>query len=490
MGDYVTGAAPNETSMIFTEYRFLAFFALVLGVHWSLRNATARKAWLLIVSYVFYGAWDWRFLSLIWISTIVDYLVGRRLLVEEGSGRRRALLLISMAMNLGLLGFFKYFDFFVESMSGLLEWAGFSPNISTLGIILPVGISFYTFQTMSYTIDAYRRKLTPTKNFLDLALFVAFFPQLVAGPIVRAVDFMPQLKEPKAWAPIAKRVAITLFVVGFFKKAVIADNAAILVDQYFSNPDGFSAWNSFLGVFAYSAQIYGDFSGYSDMAIACAALLGYRLPLNFVHPYLSVNITDFWRRWHISLSTWLRDYLYVPLGGNRGSKLFTYRNLMLTMLLGGLWHGAAWRFIIWGGLHGFALLVHREWRNRFPDPILPRGLRTVVATAGTFWWVSFSWIFFRAQDTSTAFSVAKAYVFFQSPGTANLSAYAGSVTALAIALILLGFGIIHTLNGRRTFEPLWRDSPDWAYALGLGLAIPLILAFVPAAAAPFIYFQF
>ena len=475
--------------MLFIEYRFLVFFAVVLAVHWGLRNHTARKVWLLGASYVFYGAWDWRFLGLIWISTIVDYLVGRGLLASDDDRRRRRLLLVSVAVNLGILGFFKYYGVFVDSAMSFLDRIGLSTSHSTLEIVLPVGISFYTFQTMSYTIDAYRRQLTPSRNLLDVALFVAFFPQLVAGPIVRALDFMPQLEDRKRWHDVAVRSAITLFVIGFVKKAVVADNAAVIADQYFADPSGFTGGDAYLGVLAYAVQIYGDFSGYSDMAIACAALLGFRLPLNFDYPYLARNITDFWRRWHISLSTWLRDYLYVPLGGNRGSRLFTYRNLMLTMLLGGLWHGAAWRFVIWGGLHGVALIVHREFRRRVPDPVLPTAVGRVVATVGTFWWVCLAWIFFRATDTSSAFDAMWSWVALQSPGAEHLTAYARRAGPATIAAVIAGLAILH-IAARAGLFSVWRRLPAWAYAAALGLAAPLALAFVPPASAPFIYFQF
>jgi alginate O-acetyltransferase complex protein AlgI len=474
--------------MLFTEYRFAFFFLAVFAVHWLLRRNTPRKAWLLAASYVFYGAWDWRFLSLIWISTAVDYVVGFRLGQEEGPGARRWLVAASVATNLGILGFFKYWDFFTDSAADLADFLGLSVSASTLDIVLPVGISFYTFQTMSYTIDVYRRRLEPTRNLLDLALFVAFFPQLVAGPIVRAREFLPQLRSRRALAAVPFREALTLFLVGFVKKAVVADTAAVVADAFFAGPDRFTAASALIGVTAYAVQIYGDFSGYSDMAIACGALLGYRLPENFRHPYLAANITDFWRRWHISLSTWLRDYLYIPLGGNRGGRWFTYRNVMLTMLLGGLWHGAAWRFVIWGGMHGAALVVHREWRRRRPVPV-PGPAARLAATAATFYWVCVAWIFFRAPGLDVAWDALTSFVFLASPGREWISAFDGGVTAGEIALALVALAVVHVFAARGGFAAV-RRVPAWAFAAGFGFALPLVLGLVPADPAPFIYFQF
>ncbi|NNE09943.1 MAG: MBOAT family protein, partial [Gemmatimonadetes bacterium] len=343
--------------MIFTEFRFLAFFAVVLAVHWALPRNRPRKVWLLLASYAFYAAWDWRFLSLILGSTVLDYFVGRRLdgaALSEGARKRWVSL--SVIGNLGILSAFKYFHFFADSALALLEALGFHADPLTIRIILPVGISFYTFQTMSYSLDVYRRKMRATHDILDLALFVGFFPQLVAGPIVRAREFIPQLARRRARSDVRFRPYLLLFLAGFFKKACVSDNIVGVVDRYFADPASYDALSTWIAVLLYTIQIYCDFSGYSDIAIATAGFLGYTLCENFAFPYFSGSIQDLWRRWHISLSSWLRDYLYIPLGGSRGGKLFRYRNLMLTMLLGGLWHGAAWTFVIWGAIHG-ALLV-------------------------------------------------------------------------------------------------------------------------------------
>ncbi|NNE08668.1 MAG: MBOAT family protein, partial [Gemmatimonadetes bacterium] len=387
--------------MIFTELRFLVFFAIVLGVHWALPRNRPRKVWLLAASYVFYAAWDWRFLSLILGSTIVDYIVGIKLDGDRAPRVRRAWVSVSVIVNLSLLAVFKYFHFFADSAAALLQTLGLAIEPSSLRIILPVGISFYTFQTMSYSLDIYRGKLRATRDFLDLALFVGFFPQLVAGPIVRARDFLPQLTRRRAASDVAFRPLLLLFLSGFFKKACISDNISGVVDTYFTDPSAYDAMSAWIAVLLYAVQIYCDFSGYSDMAIATAGFLGYSLCENFAFPYFAGSIQDFWRRWHISLSSWLRDYLYILLGGGYGGRLFRYRNLMLTMLLGGLWHGAAWRFVIWGGLHGLALIVHRE----FHDRLRGRSFR-VPAPVGvllTFWWVGLTWIFFRATDWQSAF---------------------------------------------------------------------------------------
>ena len=291
----------------------------------------------------------------------MDYAVGLGLGAATTEGRRKAWLLVSLVANLGVLSFFKYFNFFVASAAGFLDWVGLHTSLHTLNIILPYGVSFYTFQSMSYSIDVYRRRLEPVRRFLDLAFFISFFPQLVAGPIVRAMTFLPQVFEKRVWAKVDVRGCVTLFFLGFVKKACVSEFASQFADRFFAAPHKYSHAGALIAVLFYAVQIYCDFSGYTDMAIAAARLLGYELTLNFDFPYFSRSVTEFWRRWHISLSTWLRDYLYISLGGNRGSKFFTYRNLMLTMLLGGLWHGAAWHYVVMGGLNGLALIVHREW---------------------------------------------------------------------------------------------------------------------------------
>ncbi len=464
--------------MLFTELRFLFFFAVVFGVHWMLRANGLRKSWLLAASYAFYAAWDWRFLSLIVGSTVIDYFVGRRL--ASASTHRRRWLAVSIVANLGVLATFKYFGFFLDSAVGLLEWLGFTASRPTLSLILPVGISFFTFQTMSYTLDVYRRKLAPVSCFRDFALFVAFFPQLVAGPIVRASAFLPQLTSERRLARVPFRHVIGLFLAGFIKKVCVADRVALFVDPVFADPSAFTAGSIQLAVFLYAVQIYCDFSGYTDMAIATARMLGFRLPRNFNFPYFAANITDFWRRWHMSLSSWLRDYLYISLGGNRGSRIFTYRNLMLTMLLGGLWHGAGWNFVVWGAIHGGALVVHKEWRRRVPALAGPLG--AFLGMMLTFQVVCLAWIFFRATSFADAWVLARSYVTFASPGTAELDTF-GLVWLVPLVLV-------HAICALRIPERLVVRMPDWGLAFAYGAASYAAILFVPMSSAPFIYFQF
>jgi alginate O-acetyltransferase complex protein AlgI len=468
--------------VLFTEPIFFAFFAAVFAVAWLERSHRRRKLWLLAASYLFYAGWDWRFLSLIAASTLIDYLAGRGLGRSGRAASRRALLLTSLALNLGFLGLFKYYGFFVESAVGLLSALGLEPVARVPAIVLPVGISFYTFQTLSYTIDVYRGKLEPVRNLVDFALFVGFFPQLVAGPIVRAAEFLPQLERPPRWSEVAIRRDLTLFLVGFVKKACIADNVAPFADRLFEAPETFTALAVWTGVALYAVQIYCDFSGYTDMAIACAGLLGYRLARNFDFPYLASSVADFWHRWHVSLSTWLRDYLYVPLGGSRGSRLATHRNLLLTMLLGGLWHGAAWTFVAWGLLHGLALAAHREWR-RFAAPRLPAlpGGR-LLATALTLHWILLTWIFFRAQSFADAAVLARAFLLFQSPGPRTLEP--------ALLFLVVVLVAVHRLSASNRLEEAVERLPDWAFAGAYGTAAALAVFFLPLRTEAFIYFQF
>ena len=407
--------------MLFVELRFLLFFLVVFAITWGLKSNRGRKLWLLICSYAFYAAWDWRFLSLILVSTLVDYTVGIKL-AAPGSNKK-GWLRLSLLVNLGLLGYFKYTNFFLQSAADLIQLVGFEPNIPVLEIILPVGISFYTFQTLSYSVDVYYGRLEPTRDLLDLSLFVAFFPQLVAGPIVRAVDFMYQLQTPRQLKQVDIRGALLLFWCGFVKKACISDNVSIYVDQFNADPSAYNLLGAWTGVLYYSIQIYCDFSGYSDMAIASAALLGYRLRLNFYFPYFSPNITDFWRRWHVSMSSWLRDYLYIPLGGNRGGKFFVYRNLTITLVLCGLWHGAAWHFVIFGAIHALALALRREfdrnvpaWRKFRKQPTARRWLEHLVGPLMTFYFFATTLVIFRGGELENIGIALRSVVLLDAPG--------------------------------------------------------------------------
>ena len=468
--------------MLFVEFRFLWFFLAVFCVYWSLRENRSRKIWLLLCSYVFYAAWNWKFLFLLIGSSALDYFVGMMLARTKDPTGRRGWLILSLCVNLGTIAFFKYYNFFVASAGELLNWLGLPASVHTLNIIIPVGVSFYTFHSMSYTIDVYRGKMRAVSSFLDVACFIGFFPQMVAGPIVRASAFLPQLQSLRKFATVDVRGALVLFLVGFFKKACVADGVAPIVDKYFDSPSTYNAASAWIGVLLYGIQIYGDFSGYTDMAIASARLLGYELPVNFRFPYLARNVADFWHRWHISLSTWLRDYLYIPLGGNRGNRWFVARNIMLTMMLGGLWHGGAWTFVIWGTLHGAMLVLHRqwsEWKTR------PAGLALVMdwlAWPLTVFWICFTWIFFRATDLHHAGAIAKSFVFGQSTGTHDLG--------FRMIWIVVLLGILHQLNSRGLFSSWWRRGSSEVFAVGYGCSVALVLVFIPAKYTPFIYFQF
>jgi alginate O-acetyltransferase complex protein AlgI len=495
--------------MLFVEFRFFWFFIAVFAVYWTLRDNRARKIWLLVVSYIFYAAWNWKFVFLLIASSLLDYFVGTMLArtpveaavpaagnahaddtpASTGNSKRRGWLILSLTANLGTIAFFKYCNFFIESAATLLAWLGLPASLHTLHIIIPVGVSFYTFHSMSYTIDVYRGRMRPVRSVLDVCAFIGFFPQMVAGPIVRAVLFLPQLETARRFENVDVRGALVLFLGGFVKKACIADAVAPFSDRYFAAPEHFTAASAWVGVLFYAIQIYCDFSGYTDMAIACARLLGYELTINFNFPYFASDISDFWHRWHISLSTWLRDYLYIPLGGNRGPRWFVYRNIMVTMLLGGLWHGGAWTFVIWGGLHGIALVIHREWKGasvgtalravpgRFGETSLP-----IVSWALTTYWVCVAWIFFRAGSLERAVVTLRSFVLFNSPGVEEFSA--------SLLLLVVALAVVHWLNFRGVFRDWWRRVPAPAFAAGYGCAAAVVLLFVPPRYAPFIYFQF
>ncbi len=401
--------------MLFYSPEFLVFSLALLALLGLIHRQAPRKVLLLVSSYIFYMWWNPAFILLIIFSTVVDYLVGRRMAVTDHTGKRRLLLVTSLVANLGLLGTFKYAGFFQENLLAALRLLGTEPGWTSLHIVLPVGISFYTFQTMSYTIDLYRREIGVCRSPLDFALFVAFFPQLVAGPIVRARDFLPQLLEPiKLYVD---RKTLLLILRGLAKKVLIADNIAGFADVVFENPGSYPSTVIWFGTICFTIQVYCDFSGYSDIAIGVARILGFRLPLNFNRPYFASNPNEFWKRWHISLSTWLRDYLYIPLGGNRGGTVKLYRNLMLTMLLGGLWHGANWNYILWGFHHGLLLVGHRLWRGfrvkYFGESKgSPGHFTTVISILFTQYCIMLTMITFRVSDLSQTLPTLKKFIFF------------------------------------------------------------------------------
>jgi D-alanyl-lipoteichoic acid acyltransferase DltB (MBOAT superfamily) len=395
--------------MLFNSLEFLLFLPLVFVLYWSVRqHLRVQNALVLIASYVFYGYWDWRFLGLLAISSLGDYLIGMIMERTVGESKRKWLLALSMAINLGILGYFKYANFFIHEAIQLLSSVGFEANPWSLQVILPVGISFYTFQTMSYTIDVYKRQMPACTDFLSFFAYVSFFPQLVAGPIERAQRLIPQFLEPRTFRYDQFRNGMRWILWGLFKKVVIADNCAPVVDQIFSQYETLSALNLLMGAVLFAFQIYGDFSGYSDIAIGTAALFGFELMTNFKTPYFSRDIAEFWRRWHISLSTWFRDYLYIPLGGSRGGMRKNIRNVFIIFLVSGFWHGANWTFIAWGGLNALyflpSMLLKRN--RRFTDEISPHRLlpeaRTFLRITSTFLLSCLAWVFFRAPSIDVA----------------------------------------------------------------------------------------
>ncbi len=396
--------------MLFNTLDFAVFLPIVFVIYWFVAYKSIRIQNLLIVaaSYIFYGWWDWRFLSLILFSTIVDYFVGRRLTIEENITKRKILLWISICVNIGFLGFFKYYNFFIDNFTAAFSLFGRDISTSSLNIILPVGISFYTFQTMSYTIDVYKRLLKPTRDFIAFSAFVSFFPQLVAGPIERATHLLPQFYNSRKFDYARAADGMRQILWGLFKKVVIADNCADLANQIFNNTADFSGSTLVLGAIFFTFQIYGDFSGYSDIAIGTSRLFGFDLMQNFNYPYFSRDIAEFWRRWHISLSTWFRDYLYIPLGGSKGSIGKKVRNTFLIFIISGFWHGANWTFIVWGLLNAIyflPLLLTNNNRNNLDivakDKYLP-SIKELVSMFFTFVLTVFAWIFFRAENLEHA----------------------------------------------------------------------------------------
>jgi len=358
--------------MLFNSLEFAVFMVVVYGLYLVLNHKWQNRM-LLVASYIFYGAWNWRFLSLIFISTVLDYICGIKIYNSNSVKRKRFFLFLSVFGNLSILGFFKYFNFFVGDLTALINYFGFSFQTHSLNIILPVGISFYTFQTMSYTIDIYRDKLRPTRRFFDFALFVAFFPQLVAGPIERARNLLPQILSPRTFSVDRFYEGCYLIFWGLFQKIVIADNLAKMVVPVFGDWQ-YESGKVLLALYAFAFQIFCDFAGYSNIARGLGRVMGFEIMVNFRLPYFATNPREFWRRWHISLSSWLRDYLYIPLGGSRKGAIFTCRNILITMLLGGLWHGAAWTFVFWGVYHSFLLVAHRGVELLFGKMSLPRNV--------------------------------------------------------------------------------------------------------------------
>ncbi|MBU1638635.1 MBOAT family protein, partial [bacterium] len=460
----------------------------VFGLYWLLPSdrIRMRNLLLLVASYVFYGWWDWRFLSLIFLSSLVDYVVGLHI-PGSTKRKRRWLLGCSLFMNLGALGFFKYFNFFVNSFASFLESMGFQANLPTLQIILPVGISFYTFQTLSYTIDIYRKQIEPTKDILAFFAFVSFFPQLVAGPIERAKSLLPQFQIEHKFDPDSAADGARQMLWGMFKKVVIADNLAHMVEALFNDYSTLSGLGTFIGVYLFAFQIYCDFSGYSDIAIGTAKLFGFRLMRNFAYPYFSRDIGEFWRRWHISLSTWFRDYIFIPLGGSRVPKLHRIWNIIVTFTVSGFWHGANWTFVFWGLLNGLyyipLMLMNKQKQHTdivAAGRLLPT-LRDAAAMLLTFFMVLIAWVFFRAKNLSHAF----AYLghMFSHTWLSGLECETGIAwTFLLISIEWFGREKQYGFDVSRFSTPV-----RWCFYLGLSL---LVLFFGNFNQSEFIYFQF
>jgi len=470
--------------MLFPTLDFLLFFLVVAGALALLdRRFAARKAVLVVASYVFYAQWDWRFCFLLAGSTAVSYAAGLLIGASTDPGRRRLVLTIAVALHLGILGVFKYLDFLVGSANRLAHLLGLQHELPFFEILLPVGISFFTFHGISYVTDVYRRDVAVCRAPLDMALYMSFFPQLVAGPIVRAAYFLPQLAAPSD-EPVPIAAALLLILGGMVKKVIIANYLATgLVDPVFADPAGFGGPDLLLAAYAYAVQIYCDFSAYTDIAIAVAALCGFRFPRNFNQPYRAQRLREFWQRWHISLSTWLRDYLYKPLGGNRHGSLNTYRNLMITMLLGGIWHGAAWKFVMWGALHGGGLAAERmlePWIGRRPTSRAGK----IVATLVVFHFVCLAWIFFRAED----FTVAGVFVAGLGAGWGAGVQQAQPAMAALIAVGLAGQFL--PPGGFERAGLVLSRVPYWGLGAAAGIALAAINALGPEGIAPFIYFRF
>ncbi len=474
--------------MLFCSQQFLLFFTLVFALYWAMPWHKARVYLLLAASLFFYASWNHWLAAIIAVSTTFDFFVARAIDGSSDTRRRKLLLSVTITANLGLLCYFKYANFFLASLEQALHAAGASVSLPLLSVILPIGISFYTFEAINYAVDVYRREVRAERSLPHFMLFITFFPHLIAGPIVRARDFLSQIDRPKQWNWLRLNLGVQFFLMGMFKKMVIADRMAAFADPVFANPEHYRTSAAWLAVLAYSIQIYCDFSGYTDMAIGSAHMLGYKLAQNFNMPYLASNISDFWRRWHISLSSWLRDYLFIPLGGSRGGTWATNRNLLITMTLGGLWHGASWTFVAWGVLHGLLLVGHRTFRDFCASrPMLTAWYQslpgTICSVVLTYFCVSLGWVLFRASSFTAAAAMFKTMfaprdgLFVQMPKQSLFM-----LTAVVVMCHLL------------VSSGLWKKYAERlpAPVLGAGYAAVLSLSLLlsPLAGKAFIYFQF
>jgi alginate O-acetyltransferase complex protein AlgI len=471
--------------MLFNSLSFVVFLVVVLALYYSkLLKWTHKKRMLLLASYVFYGLWNPPLVILLWISTVVDWTAGKRLAVEENTRKRKFWLLLSMSVNLGFLAFFKYGDFLLENFVSIVNTVGVDFQARPMDIILPMGISFYTFQTMSYTIDMYKRKIEPARTFLDFALYVTFFPQLVAGPIVRAKDLITQFYEEKRATYSQFVWGIFLLTIGIFQKVVLADTLLSgTADTVFGSSKVLNGIDAWTGTLAFSGQIFFDFAGYSTCAIGIALMLGIILPDNFRYPYASLGFSDLWGRWHISLSSWLRDYLYIPLGGNRHGITRMYVALMITMLLGGLWHGAAWTFMVWGGLHASYLILEKLQRQYVPFKITK--WNGIFLAFITFSCVNITWVFFRARTFDTAWNMIKSMFYMQDGGEKILDSFSIIKVCAVVGLLFLCHWMMRNTSMREVSK---KTSP---LVLGVVWAILFFLIVIAQGSGEqFIYFQF
>ncbi len=467
--------------MLFDTPIFFFFLIAVTLCYWCLSFRQQNK-FLLLASYFFYGWWDWRFLCLMIASTVIDYFIAIKISEAQDLRLRRLLLILSLVTNFSILGFFKYFNFFADSLAAALSTLGIHASPPLLRIILPPGISFYTFQEVAYIVDVYSGKLPASRSFLDYGLFISLFPHLIAGPIQRPSHLLPQVQKPRQWNSDKAFDGLLLILEGLFRKCVIADNCALIANAAFGGTFGKASIPvAVLGMYAFAWQIYGDFSGYSSIARGCAQLLGFHFMVNFRQPYLAENIQDFWRRWHISLSSWLRDYLYIPLGGNRHGETKTYRNLMTTMLLGGLWHGANWTFVIWGGIHGGGLAADRKFlRGKSPRPgVWWKWIRRIFV----FHLVCLAWIFFRAQSLHAAWAMLRGFMIWNwRPEFPSAFLF---LALFSLPLLLLD------LYMESSGDEYCFASASVRPRVAVGLACVLVIAFLGANQAnAFIYFQF
>jgi D-alanyl-lipoteichoic acid acyltransferase DltB (MBOAT superfamily) len=467
--------------VLFNSYAFWIFLAVVWTVYRCLPHR-GQNLLLLAASYYFYGCWDWRFLPLILTTTLVSYFTALGIAASPGRRRRRQLLAISVTVSLGLLAFFKYWGFFTDSAAAMLAWLGFHADLNVLNIVLPVGISFYTFQTMSYTIDVYRGEIKATRCFTDYALYVAYFPQLVAGPIERSSSLLPQITQRRTRSQGDFAEGLYLVLLGLFLKVVVGDNLGFIANGVFgAEPGSLTGTEAMVGIYCFAFQIYGDFAGYSSIARGVSKWLGIDLMTNFRMPYLARNPAEFWRRWHISLSSWLRDYLYIPLGGNRGGPARTYRNLMLTMLLGGLWHGAGWTFLGWGALHGLLLCLYRALGHRCR---LPGRWGRVLATLGFFQLVCLGWLFFRAGSFAQAWELL-GLIFTRQELTPLASYGFGMLAFFCVPLMAYEIWLDQAHSLRRLETVPWgRRAAVYCYL------VFMLIVFPPPVFGQFIYFQF